>query len=194
MQDLELKRTRIEKLVKFAALLGIGFIVAPFIFISIKGLAGLLIAAAISWTAIAFTPWFAAKIGNWRLKALKHEAALNPIETLSNDYLRRHEKIQSFRESIRGFAGEVRLFAEKLDGFKDQYPKDAVKFDEQLSQMKKLLELRKSKYEEAKANLQLYDGEIQKARIFATGGYSTSNLTNSSRDILTYGGGFKVSF
>ncbi len=163
MYNPEEKRKRIETVVKVAATLLIGFVVAPFVFIAIKGLIGLVIAGAVSLVAINLAPWFGRKVANWRLKALKHEAAQNPIETLQNDYKSRIEALQSFRDSIRNFNGEIKMFADKLEGFKLKYPNEANKFDQQYSQMRTLLAIRTSKYEEAKGNLKLYESEIQKA-------------------------------
>lgn len=164
MNDLELKRQRIERLVKYAALPIIGFIVAPYVFLSIKGLIGLIVAGVISVVAVNMIPWFAAVVANWRLKALKHEAAKNPIETLENDYKRRHDALVAFRQSILNSKAEVAGFGDKLDEFKTQYPADAAKFDEQYRKMIELLRLKGRKYEQAKANLQSYEAEIDRAR------------------------------
>jgi len=164
MNDLELKRDRIEKVVKIVSLLVVGFFVAPVVFISIKGLIGLVIAGAISLVVVNLIPWFSAVVANWRLKALKHEAARNPIETLQNDYRKRIDALQAFRQSILNSKAEVASFRDKLDGFKRQYPADAAKFDEQYRQMLALLKLRGKKYEEAKGNLERYDGEITRAK------------------------------
>lgn len=163
MQDIELKRKRIESIVKVAALGVVGFVVAPVIFLTIKGLIGLIVAAGISMTVINFTPWFAVKLANWRLKALKHEAMKNPIETLQNNYKDRLGALQRFREAINSFSSEIKSFTEKLGDFKKRYPDEADKFDGQLAQMKQLLALRSGKYQEAKANLEQYELEIQKA-------------------------------
>jgi phage shock protein A len=162
--DTDIKRRRIETLVKVVATLIIGFFVAPFIFIAIKGLIGLAIAAAVSFILIQFTPYFAAVIANWRLKAIKYEASKNPIETLQNNYNDRIRALGQFRQCILDFAAEIQTFADKLSGFKKTYPDEAPKFDEQYSQMKQLLEIRKQKYIEARASLALYDKEIQKAK------------------------------
>jgi predicted RNase H-like nuclease (RuvC/YqgF family) len=164
MNDLEIKRNRIEKTVKILSLLVVGFLVAPFVFIAIKGLVGLAVAGAISLVVVNLIPWFSAMVANWRLKALKHEAAKNPIETLQNDYRKRIEALQAFRQSILNSKAEVYSFRDKLDGFKKQYPADAAKFDEQYRQMLALLKLRGQKYEEAKGNLERYDGEITRAK------------------------------
>lgn len=164
MNDLELKRKRIETLVKYACLPVVGFFVAPFILIAVKGLIGILVAAVLSVVAVNLAPWFGSMVANWRLKALKYEASKNPIETLQNDYKSRLGALQNFRDSIQNFAAEVRTFGDKLGGFKNQYPAESGKFDGQFRQMKELLEIRKGKYEEAKGNLSLYDAEISKAR------------------------------
>lgn len=164
MNDLELKRERIERIVKYAALPIIGFIVAPYIYLSIKGLIGLIVAGVISVIVVNMIPWFAAVVANWRLKALKHEAAKNPIETLENDYKRRHDALVAFRQSILNSKAEVAGFGDKLEDFKSEYPNDAAKFDEQYRKMVELLRLKARKYEQAKANLQSYEAEIDRAR------------------------------
>lgn len=164
MQDLEQKRKRIEALVKVGGLLVIGFFVAPVIFISIKGLIGLVLAAGVSFTALNFVPWYAAKVANWRLKAIKHEASKNPIETLQNEYRARQEALSKFELSIKAFGAEVLGFKEKLIGFKKTYPSEAERFDAQFHQMQALLNSRKEKYKLAHQNLSVFDGEINKAR------------------------------
>jgi len=162
--DLDQKRNRIETVVKILAVLAVGFFVAPVILITIKGLIGLVTAGAIALVAINLTPWFSAVVANWRLKALKHEAAKNPIETLQNDYRRRVEALQAFRQSILNSKAEVAMFGDKLEGFKRQYPADAAKFDTQYAQMAALLQLRGRKYAEAKDNLARYNSEIDRAK------------------------------
>ena len=114
MNDLELKRKRIETTVKILALLVIGFFVAPFVFISIKGLIGLVIAFAISFGVISFTPYFATVIANWRLKAIKHEARKNPVETLQNRYGEKQAALGNFLESIKKFAAKLKTLESKI--------------------------------------------------------------------------------
>lgn len=164
MNDIELKRKRIEAFVKWAAIFIGCFLIGPFVGMAIKGAIGLLAFAVIALIAVNLAPWFGSKCANWRLKALKHEAALNPIETLQNSYQSKMQALQTFRDYIRNFAGEVGLFKDKLSEFKQRFPKDSQKFDDQFSQMRTLLEFRKNKYEEAKENLSLFESEIEKVR------------------------------
>lgn len=163
MNNIEQKRQRIELIAKIAALMLVGFFVAPFVFIAIKGIVGFIIASGIALTAIQFTPYFAMKIANWRLQAIKLEASKSPIETLQNDYNAQRVKLQEYEESIKTFGSEVGLFETKLVGFSKQYPDEVPKFQEQLSKMKQLLALRIQKFKDANKNLVSYDMEIRKA-------------------------------
>jgi len=162
--DLERKRQKIETAVKIVGALVIGFVIAPFIFIAIKGLLGLIAAAIVSLVAINLTPWFSAKLANWRLKAIKNEAAKNPIETMENEYKDKVKMLWRMKDSIRVFYGSVRTFHGKLDGFKRDFPQDSKQFDDQYSAMMQLLELRKAKYEEAKLGLTKFESVINRAK------------------------------
>lgn len=161
---LEERRERLEKILRYLMLGGIGVVVAPVIFLAIKGLVGLLIAAAIGVTSVQLAPVVATTLANWRLKLLKAEAARNPVETLQNDYGRKLDALKKFRAAIQSFSAAVKDFQDKLKGFKDQYPKDADAYDDQLDKMKRLLKLRTDKYEEAKDNLEDYAKEIDKVK------------------------------
>lgn len=162
--DTEQKRKRIEALVKVAALLVGGFLCSSFIFIAVKGLIGLLLGAAVGLTAVNLAPWFAVKVANWRLKALKHEASLNPIETLENQYKEREGALVAFRENIKSFHAEVQNFYGELEGFKERYPDKAARFDEQYGKMKMLLDARGTKYKQAQRKLLEFSEVIDQKR------------------------------
>lgn len=163
MNDLEQKRKNIEKLAKIGALLVVGFFVAPFIFLSIKGLIGLIIASGIGFVAINFIPWFSSLVANWRLKAIKYEASKNPIETLENDYRIKMTNLGQRGEDIRKFGASVGQYESEVTEFSKLYPDRAPTYRAQLTKMRELLEIRKRKFLEAKESLRKYDLEIQKA-------------------------------
>jgi hypothetical protein len=164
MDDLEQRRKRIETLVKLAATGVVGFLVAPFIFIAIKGIVGLIIAAAVSFITIQFIPFFALKIANWRLRAIKWEAGRNPIETLQNDYGKRLEALKTFRDRIRTSAAAISSFGAKLNEFKANRPDRAAKFQEEYDKMLQVLEARREKYGRAKQSLEAYSKRIDAAK------------------------------
>ncbi len=162
----EARKQRAELAVKIVGLLAVCLVLGPFFFVILHGLgaiAAMIAGAAAVFTVVKFLPWFALKVGNWRLKAIKAEASRNPVETLQNDYGKRSQALGEFREKIVSFSAEVKNFAGKLVDFNKQYPLEAPKFKEQLGKMKQLLELRQRKYSQAQDNLVAYELEIQKA-------------------------------
>lgn len=179
-QEQDRKRKRIETGVKIAAALGIGFLVAPFIFVAIQGLLGLVVAGAIGIAAINFAPVVAVKIANWRLKALKSEAMKNPVETLQNDYRNRETALADFREAINTFSAKVNSFADKVAAFKTQYPEEVEKFASQLSKMKQLLAIRHAKYKDASRELERYEEEIQKAGAIWEMGQAAAEMSKAA--------------
>lgn len=178
--ELDIKRQRIEKTVKYVALPVVAFFVAPFIFIAIKGLIGLVIAAAVSVIAVNLIPWFSAKVANFGLKMLKAEASRNPIETLQNDWRKRKAALNDFEAAVRQFIAEKESYSSKLDGFKSQYPSEAAKFAQQLQSMEQLLTLRKRKLKEAHQSLDLYDAEIKKADAIWQMGQAAAQMSKAA--------------
>ena len=154
MNDLELKRQRIESIVKVVGLCAVGFFVAPFIFLTIKGLVGLAVAAAVGLSLVNIgIPWFAVKMANWRLKALKHEASLNPIETLENQYDARATALNQILQNLKEFYAVIEELAQQIKEHNERYPDRPSQFQEKYLKMKSLYVLRSQKYKQAKKNL-----------------------------------------
>lgn len=164
MIDLESKRKKYDKLIKVVVTLLIGLVFGPIAIMAVGGLVGLVFAWVVSETVICLTPWMSMKFANWRVAAIKHEAAKNPIETMENEYAAKVEMLQRMKESIKTFFGTVKTFHGKLDGFKREFPGDAKQFDDQYAAMMQLLDLRKLKYEDAKNNLVKFESVIRRAK------------------------------
>lgn len=167
MNELERKRKRIETVVKIGAMLGTALALGPFFFIILQGIGAffaLLGAAAITTIIVNLIPWFATKVANWRLKALKHEASLNPIETLENQYKQREEGLVQFRENILTFHAEVQNFYTELEEHREKYPQGVAKFEEQYNKMRALLANRGQKYKLAQAKLKAFGELIEQKR------------------------------
>lgn len=163
MQNLDQKRQRIETIAKVAGTGIIGFLVAPFVFIAIKGLIGLIIAAIISFIAIQFVPVIGIKIANWKLKMIKQEAQKNPVESLQNIYKEKQEALSLFGESLKVSSAKIKTFESKLEFLSKNFPQEIPKFQEQKGKMLELQKLRERKYKEAKKGLEIFELEIQKA-------------------------------
>ena len=104
---LQTRRNRIETGVKVVGLAVAGFVVAPFISVAIQGIIGLAVAATVSLGIVYATPAVASSLANWRLKLIKAEAMRNPVETLQNQYVKKQQALEEFREQIRIFSAQV---------------------------------------------------------------------------------------
>lgn len=161
----EQKKQRIETGLKVAGVAVVGFLVAPFVLTAIGGILGLAIAAGISFTAVNMLPWFALKISNLCLKAIKSEAMKNPVETLQTEYIKKEKALNEFKENIRTFSGQVLTFDDQVKQYVKGGLDDAQTYVEQLGKMKKLLELRQQKYDEAKEALKDFSKTIEQTNV-----------------------------
>lgn len=188
MNDLELKRKKIETIVKVAAVLGISFIAGPFILVTLQGLIGLIVAAVIVLFGInVFAPWFAVKMANWRLQALKAEAAKNPIETLENQYAQKETALAGIRDNIKEFSSVVRTLADEIRAHNEKYPDRPSQFVEKFKNMKALFELRKAKYLKAKDNLAAFAVLIEEKR----SDWKIFQMTNKASKLANVGEDFQ---
>jgi hypothetical protein len=161
----EQRKQRTELAVKIVGLLGICLVLGPLYLTILHGLgaiAALAAGAAAIFTVVKFLPWFAMKIGNLRLKAIKSEATKNPVETLQNQLVEKRHSLDSFKENIRIFAGQVLSFGDQVRQYVKDGLEDAQVYVEQLGKMKQLLTLRQEKYKEAEQMLVEFEETIQR--------------------------------
>ena len=159
----EQRKQRTELIVKVAGLLGVCIVLAPLattIAAGLGALAALGVGAAAIFTVWKFLPWFAMKIGNWQLKAIKAEAMKNPCETLQNQYIQKQHALEDYKTNIARFAAQVMAFADQVKGYVKDGLEDAQTYVEQLNKMKQLLELRKQKYQDAQDMLAQFSETI----------------------------------
>jgi len=164
------KRRQVEGLIKFGGLSVTGLIVAPIVFLALKGVVGIIAVGVVALAGWNLIPVVATKLANLSLKSIMNEARKNPIETLELDYVKREKSLEEFRATINNFSASVKNFSDKYTKFKTEFPEDAEKFENQLEKMKKLLDVRRKRYAEAKASLDHYSSEIERAKaIWAMG-------------------------
>lgn len=142
----------------------VGFLVSPFIMATLTGMLGLLAVCTICGTTYYMLPVIEDKAKNIRLQMIKAEAAKNPIETLENEYLRRQLILGQRKDAIEKFDTKTRTFGDKLDGFKRNYPTDAPKYQQIYDSMMLLLQRQRAQWKEANKNLNLFNGEIDRAK------------------------------
>jgi len=191
MNDLELKRKRIEMIAKVGGFLGVCLILAPlfpFIVAGAGALAALTVTAIVGLTVINFLPWFAMKLANWKLKALKAEAAANPIETMENLYKEKESALVQIRSNLQEFHGVVQSLYDEIQEHNRNYPNRPSSFQEKYEKMKELLALRGAKYKQAQANLKKFSDLIDEKRSdwkVAQAAAKASKLANVGEDFMS---------
>lgn len=151
---------------KYAAILVVGFFVAPFIWTAIGGLVGLVVAGALIGTTWMVLPAVGSFAGNMRLKLVKAEAARNPVETLTAEYQRQSEALDQRKTAIGRLNGQIASFADKLDAIGDKYGKadsNYVKLASQLKDLKRVSKNREDKWQAAYVQVKLFAQEIERA-------------------------------
>jgi hypothetical protein len=160
----EQRSSRIRMAVQGILLAGLALIVGPLFFTILHGLgaiAALITAAGVITTVWKFIPYLGMVVGNWRLKAIKSEAAKNPIETLQNQFNEKTKAIQAFKQQIEIFYGKYLTFQDTVKSYVAEGNEDAQTYVEQLAKMKRLFEIRKEKYRQSEAALEEFEKTIQ---------------------------------
>lgn len=161
--SLDLRKQSLANKVKWGIAAAAALLISPVIFMIVKGLVGLAVAGVIGMAIISFAPVVSMKLANWKLKAIKAEAAANPVETMQNVYREKSQALDAFVQRIEDFATEVGNFGDKLSGFKVEFPGEAPKFQATMTAMQELLKRRRMRLYEARQELEAFAGEIRKA-------------------------------
>jgi hypothetical protein len=160
-----------------------GFLAAPVIFMTIKGLIGLAIAAVVSIAIVAMAPFVVQFFGNLRIKAMKGEAARNPIPDLTQLYEKSVNALKQFAEQLKIFKGEVDFFETKVKEAKKLYPEESAVFEEQLGAMRELERYREHKFQEARADVEEMRKELEKAEVIWNLGMAAERMNKAAGDI-----------
>lgn len=175
--EVEQKKQKFGNWVKLGALAVVGFLVAPFIMLTIKGLIGLGVAAAVGFTMVQLVPWFALKVANWKyrlidaekvahVKAVVGAASENPIETLTNLLLAKKKAFGEFKSAVERAVTARSNFKTKVAKFKERYPHRAAEFEAQLERMTDLVERKKRALGEAQKSLEDGDMKLEEMKAY----------------------------
>lgn len=171
---------------KYAALLVVCFFIAPYIWIAIGGLIGLLAAAAVLIGTWMIRPWVYAVAANARLKLVKAEARKNPVETLEEDLRRKTVALDDRKTNIEKLNAQIRTFGDKVDEILNRYGKTDggyIKLSRDLLDLKRIYKHRCEKWNEARVQLDRFAEEIDRAKMIweaacaAADARETSGLT-----------------
>jgi hypothetical protein len=132
----EPKPTKLATALKYGLAIGAVAVLEPVLVTAAQGVVALGVAIVGGLAIVNFAPWVEMKFRNLGLKAIKHEAKKNPVETLQNQWIDKHKQLQTRAEKVTLFNTATRTFADKVAGYIKKYPEDAQMYTNQLNQMK----------------------------------------------------------
>lgn len=168
---------------RYAALLVIGFLVSPYVWIALGGLVGLLTAGTILLATWMVLPAVEAAAANLRLKLIKSEAARNPVETLQNDLRDKTVALDQRKTAIERLNGQIRTFADKVGDIKERYgAQDSgyIKLNADLADLRRVAAHRAEKWKQARAQLDRYSESIDRAGMIWEAGLAAAAARESS--------------
>lgn len=141
-------------------------VVSPVIFMVIKGLVGLAVAASVGATIVTLTPWISMKLANFRVSTIRAEARANPIETMTNLLMEKQRAYGVFKTQVETAITAYREFEERCRTFARKYPARAEEFNRQLSAMSSLVEQKKSALVEAQSSLKEGENKLVEMKAY----------------------------
>lgn len=159
----DVKKKRVAVVV-MALLFPVGVIaVTSLAFMVAKGLFALGLAVVLGLALVNFTPVAAMKFANWKLKAIKAEAAANPIESLQNLALQEDEKLKAAAQDLAGWDADNQGMQTGITEYKRDFPgADATTMEQTLTKSIECYGIAHGKYLESVESLRLFRVEIKR--------------------------------
>lgn len=158
-----LTQEKYKRLLQWGVAGGVALVVAPIIFMVIKGIVGLAVAGVLGATILALMPAFTEKMSQLKFQALKGVISRAPIESL---YQRAKERWEALREQhviLQEQAGALEEFKAKTQRFVKEYPEEAEQYQTQLKGYEKLFAYRVDQYKTAKKANEDFNKTVEKA-------------------------------
>lgn len=168
MADLDLKKEKLAKWIKWGVGLLVAAVLAPVAVAALKGALSALGAVVVVWIIGAVVtqvlPALSFMLSNAILKLIKWEAKRNPVETLQNQLIEKQALLEQRNLAIVQLDGFVRSFKTKVSAHKKKYPNDAKEMEEQLGSFEAVLEMQQRNFAIAKQNTALFADEVERAQ------------------------------
>lgn len=165
IQDLDPRKMKIATGLKWAlGLLG-ALIIAPVIFLIVKGLVGLALAAIVGLAVVNFMPVLSMKMANWKWKLIVAEAQKNPIETMYEELADdRNARAESDQE-ITAYETEINNIESNMTSLTtDLQPEDIETFRREIAAMREDLALMQIDLTQFDAEILKKDVEVRRSK------------------------------
>jgi len=166
MNNIEQKRAQYDKFVKIGLIGLAALIVSPIIFMVVKGVIGLALAAGIGLIVVNVAPVLSMKVANWKVRAIVAEAKENPIETMVNLLTEKKKAFSAFKESVETAVTAFKGFKHQTNEFSKRYPARAAEFNQQVVAMETLVERKLAALKEARHMLVVGEEKLTEMRAY----------------------------
>ncbi|BAW19169.1 hypothetical protein [Ralstonia phage RP31] len=157
-------KQKYKRLLQLGIVGGVALAVAPAIFLIIKGIVGLAIAAVVGGAVLALQPAVTTWLTNMKFKAVTAVVQANPIETLYTRQQERTQELETARVKLEGQATSLEKFRKKVAKLVQDYPEEARTYQDQLSDFERLLAYRVDQFKDAKTSLEVFKRNVVKAK------------------------------
>lgn len=151
MNTIDQKRATYDKWFKIGLVALAALIVSPIIFMVVKGIVGLAIAASLGLIVVNFAPVMSMKLANWKVKGIVAEAKENPIETMTNLLIAKRQAFNNFQVAVTEQTSALKNFERKSNEFAKTYPHRAKEFQLQVAAMATMVEKQQQALLQAKS-------------------------------------------
>lgn len=155
-----------EKFKKYATigLVGLaGLIVAPIIFLVVKGIVGLAIAGVLAMGIMAAAPAVSQWLSNMKFKALEGVISYEPVLTLKTRAEERWAELDTQRALLEDQAATLEEFTRKAKGFIKQFPEEAPDWMQRIKDYEQIFAYRIDMFKKAKIETEKFMVTIDKA-------------------------------
>lgn len=160
------RKARLATAVKWSIGVAAAALVAPIVFLAIKGAVGIIVATILGLAIVNFAPVLSMKFANWKLRAIKSEAATNPIETLENLIIAKEAAFERFKSAVETGVKARRDFAQKTEAFKTRYPHRAAEFEQSLANMTEVMRQKTQALRDAQQTLEDAHHKLDEMRAY----------------------------
>ncbi len=137
-------------------------ILGPVFWAAFGGAVGACLCALTWWGTYYMRHWWFMKAANIRLKAIRSEAARNPVETLREEHRRQSVQLEDRKKGVEQLGGAIRTLDQTIDALQAEFPDspELPQLREDQAELELLHQSRSEEWQAAYVSLGEFDREI----------------------------------
>jgi hypothetical protein len=168
-----------NRLVSFGLVGVAAIVIAPLVFLMIKGVVGLAVAIILVAILDALIPAFSAWLTHLKFSSLKFVISRQPIEELMQRAKERWDALAEQRDLLQQQAASLGLYKKKVEKIEREFPEDGPEARANLSQYEELFAYRVEAFKHAKEETQKFMRTIDRAESIYEMAVAEANMGKS---------------